>query len=63
MKRRLHSFANPESGPVLFELESTHIVHKFERLRARQREAERQAEHLFQTLLHRAFRGESGVRS
>ncbi|MDY6875092.1 MAG: restriction endonuclease subunit S [Chloroflexota bacterium] len=34
------------------------IVHKFERLRAQQREAERQAEHIFQTLLHRAFRGE-----
>jgi type I restriction enzyme S subunit len=27
-------------------------------LRAQQRKAERQAEHLFQTLLHRAFRGE-----
>jgi type I restriction enzyme S subunit len=27
-------------------------------LHAQQREAERQAEHLFQTLLHRAFRGE-----
>jgi type I restriction enzyme S subunit len=34
------------------------IVHRFERLRAQQREARRQAEHLFQTLLHRAFRGE-----
>jgi type I restriction enzyme, S subunit len=34
------------------------IVQKFERLRTQQREAERQAEHLFQTLLHRAFRGE-----
>ncbi|MGB8644424.1 MAG: restriction endonuclease subunit S [Anaerolineae bacterium] len=34
------------------------IVHQFERLRAQQREAERQAEHLFQTLLHRAFNGE-----
>ena len=33
-------------------------VHKFERFRAQQREALRQAEHLFQTLLHRAFRGE-----
>jgi hypothetical protein len=32
-----------------------HIVHKFERLRVQQREAERQSEHLFQTLLHRAF--------
>lgn len=27
-------------------------------IRAQQREATRQAEHLFQTLLHRAFRGE-----
>jgi len=27
-------------------------------LRAQQREAGRQAEHLFRTLLHRAFRGE-----
>jgi type I restriction enzyme, S subunit len=34
------------------------IVHQFERLRAQQREAQRQAEHLFQALLHRAFRGE-----
>jgi type I restriction enzyme S subunit len=34
------------------------IVHKLERLRAQQREAQRQAEHLFQTLLHWAFRGE-----
>ena len=36
----------------------SHIVHRFERLRAQQREAERQSEHLFQTLLHRAFQGE-----
>jgi hypothetical protein len=35
-----------------------HIVQRFERLRAQQREAERQAEHLFETLLDRAFRGE-----
>lgn len=34
------------------------IVQRFERLRAQQREATRQAEHLFQTLLHRAFRGD-----
>jgi type I restriction enzyme S subunit len=34
------------------------IVQRFERLRAPQREATRQAEHLFQTLLHWAFRGE-----
>ena len=34
------------------------IVQKYERLHSQQREAERQAEHLFQTLLHKAFRGE-----
>ncbi len=34
------------------------IVQKFERIRRQQREATRQAEHLFQTLLHRAFRDE-----
>lgn len=34
------------------------IVQRFERLRTQQREADRQAEHLFQTVLHRAFRGE-----
>lgn len=34
------------------------IIQKFERVRRQQREATRQAEHLFQTLLHRAFRGE-----
>lgn len=34
------------------------IVQKFERIRRQQREATRQAEHLFQTLLHRAFRSE-----
>lgn len=33
------------------------IVHNFEKLRLQQREAERQSEHLFQTLLHRAFTG------
>jgi type I restriction enzyme, S subunit len=34
------------------------IVQRFERLRAQQRESDRQAEHLFQTVLHRAFSGE-----
>ena|ERR1051326_3830821 len=34
------------------------IVQKCERLFLQQREAERQAEHLFQTLLQRTFRGE-----
>jgi type I restriction enzyme S subunit len=44
--------------PTSLQQQFAHIVHKFERLRAQQREAERQAEHLFQALLHRAFRGE-----
>ena len=34
------------------------LVARHERLRAGQREALRQAEHLFQSLLHRAFSGE-----
>ena len=34
------------------------IILKYERLKSQQREAERQAEHLFQTLLHKAFNGE-----
>lgn len=34
------------------------IAKRSERLRSQQREAARQAEHLFQTLLHRAFAGE-----
>ena len=44
--------------PLLLQQQFARIVRKFERLRAQQREAERQAEHLFQALLHRAFRGE-----
>jgi len=44
--------------PLPLQQQFTHVVHQFEHLRAQQREAERQAEHLFQTLLHRAFRGE-----
>jgi type I restriction enzyme S subunit len=44
--------------PTPLQEEFAHIVHKFEQLCAQQREAQRQAEHLFQTLLHRAFRGE-----
>lgn len=34
------------------------IVQRFERLRTQQRESDRQAEHLSQSILHRAFRGE-----
>ena len=41
--------------PLPLQQKFAAIVHPFERLRAQQREAERQAEHLFQTLLHRAF--------
>jgi len=37
------------------------VVHRVERLRAQQHEAERQGEHLFQTLLHRTFAVESDV--
>lgn len=44
--------------PLPLQEKFAQIVQTFERLRTQQREAERQAEHLFQTLLHRAFRGE-----
>lgn len=44
--------------PLPLQEKFAQIVQKFERLRTQQRESDRQAEHLFQTLLHRAFRGE-----
>ena len=44
--------------PMPLQEKFADIVQKFERVRRQQREATRQAEHLFQTLLHRAFRGE-----
>ena len=44
--------------PLPLQQQFAHIVHKFERLRAQQRESARQAEHLFQALLQRAFQGE-----
>ncbi len=44
--------------PLPLQEKFAQIVQKYERLRTQQREAERQAEHLFQSLLHRAFRGE-----
>jgi type I restriction enzyme S subunit len=44
--------------PLPLQEKFAEIVQKFERIRRQQREATRQAEHLFQTLLHRAFRGE-----
>lgn len=44
--------------PLPHQNEFGAVAARFERVRAQQREAERQAEHLFQTLLQRAFRGE-----
>jgi type I restriction enzyme S subunit len=44
--------------PLPLQQKFSQIVQKTERLRAQQRESARQGEHLFQSLLHRAFRGE-----
>lgn len=44
--------------PLSLQTKFARIVQKYEQLRNQQREADRQAEHLFQTVLHRAFRGE-----
>ncbi len=49
--------------PFPLQQKFAQIAQKFERLRAQQREAERQAEHLFQTLLHQAFEGNVGLGS
>ena len=46
------------NSPVAEQSQPGRPIWPYLRLRTRQREAERQAEHLFQTLLHRAFRGE-----
>lgn len=43
--------------PIPLQEKFVKIVRKFELLLDQQREAERQAEHLFQSLLHRAFEG------
>ena len=43
--------------PLPLQEQFAAIVRRVEHLRAQQRESERQAEHLFQTLLHRAFAG------
>jgi len=45
------------NAPLPLQEKFAAIVQKFERIRRQQREATRQAEHLFQTLLHRAFSG------
>ncbi len=63
-----YSFMNPSIlrtveiplPPMDLQLQFVHVTRKVDQLRAHQREAERQAEHLFQTLLHRAFSGELG---
>ncbi len=44
--------------PLTLQQEYAGVVRRFERLRAQQQEATRQAEHLFQSLLARAFAGE-----
>ena len=45
-------------APLALQNEFASVVHRYERLRAQQREALRQAEQLFGALLGRAFRGE-----
>jgi type I restriction enzyme, S subunit len=44
--------------PMSLQEKFAQIVQRYDRLRAQQRESDRQAEHLFQTVLHRAFSGE-----
>ena len=44
--------------PLALQEQFAQVVRRTERLRGQQREAARQADHLFQTLLARAFRGE-----
>ena len=56
-KDKLNSLQIP-LPPLPLQEKFAEIVQKFERVRRQQREATRQAEHLFQTLLHRAFRRE-----
>ena len=62
-----YSFLNPSNlrqlriplPPHALQEQFAQVVRRTERLRGQQREAARQAEHLFQTLLARAFRGEA----
>jgi type I restriction enzyme S subunit len=44
--------------PFSLQQSFAQVVKRHERLRAQQQEAARQAEHLFQALLHKAFSGE-----
>jgi type I restriction enzyme, S subunit len=55
-KGRLQT-ANILLPPIGLQIKYSNIVHKHLRLRYQQNEALRQADHLFDTLLHRAFRG------
>jgi type I restriction enzyme S subunit len=41
--------------PLEVQDQFARVAQSYDRLRAQQREAERQAEHLFQALLHRSF--------
>jgi type I restriction enzyme, S subunit len=41
--------------PLKVQNQFERVAHSYDRLRAQQREAYRQAEHLFRTLMHRAF--------
>ena len=50
--------ANEEHGMFYLEEQFALTAQRSESLRTQQRVAARQAEHLFQTLLHKAFRGE-----
>ena len=56
---RSHGQKGADRGYVLpVQQKFAALVERVERLRAVQREALRQAEHLFASLLHRAFSGE-----
>lgn len=47
--------------PLMLQNSFSNVVRRYGRIRAQQREADRQAEHLFQTLLHRSFSDVSGT--
>jgi len=52
-RRERGSWVSRPFVPFVFQT----AIHKFERSRAQQREAQRQAEHLLRTLLYRRFGG------
>jgi hypothetical protein len=53
----LRNLRTATSAPLPLKQRFAGLVRGHERLRAAQRESLRQAEHLFQSLLHRAFEG------